>query len=411
MPDSENKEGKKSKLTKDTLEKMIAEAVTTTVAESVKTALEPMQHTLNTFGPLILSKKDDPDEKPDGPEEKGIGVARIVRALAFAKGDTERAVYFAKKSWNDKLGDKVEKALAAGDLTAGGFMVPEDMVGDIIDLLRPRSVVRAAGAPVVQMPRGTLTLPKQTGDITASYVGENTDIVKTEPVGGQILLSAKKLAALVPISNDLLDFAPGTAADTFVRNSLVRRIAVREDQAFLRDDGTSGTPRGLRFWALSGQVSNSAGTGSADIEADFATLLQNLEGADVDMSGPVWIMAPRSKNHLITLRDANGNLVFPEMRNARPTVHTLPVFITNNVPTNLNGNESELYLVNMPDTLIGEAGGLEITVDPGASYVEGGTLKSAFSLDQTVIRIILRHDFAVIHQEAVALIDNLTWGA
>jgi len=115
----------------------------------------------------------------------------------------------------------------------------------------------------------------------------------------------------------------------------------------------------------------------------------------------------------LTLRDANGNLIYPELRSTSPTIHTFPLFISNNIPTNLGGgsNETELYLVNMPDTLIGEAGGMEITVNDSASYVEGGNLQSAFSMDQTAVRAILRHDFAVMHEESVAIKTAVTWGA
>jgi HK97 family phage major capsid protein len=124
-------------------------------------------------------------------------------------------------------------------------------------------------------------------------------------------------------------------------------------------------------------------------------------------------MAPRSKNHLITLRDPNGNLIYPELRTASPSIHTFPMFVTNNIPTNLgtSSDESEIYLVNVSDCLIGETGGLAITVDSGAPYTDGGSVVSAFERDQTVIRAIMMHDFAVIHQESVAVKTGVKWGA
>lgn len=398
-------ETKSTKLSMDDLREMIRGAVSETV-DSMKT------EKAENYEDRITARHKE--YRAPGPQEKGIGAARLVRALAFGAGNPDKAMWFAQKAWDDDLGDTVTKALAAGDFTAGGFMVPDDMAADIIDLLRPRSVVRAAGAPTVPMPNGTLTLPKQTGDVSATYVGENKAISASEPTGGQIILSAKKLAAMTPISNDLLDYAPGTQADVFVRNSLVRRVATREDAAFIRDDGSAGTPRGLRHWAQAANVTATNGSStSALVELDFKDLIQDLEGNNVDMSGPAWFMAPRSKNHLLTLRDTNGNLIYPELRSANPTIHTFPIYVTNNIPTNLGAgsNESELYLVNMPDTLIGEAGGLEIEVDPGASYTDGGSLVSAFERDQTVIRAILRHDFAVLHGESVAVKTGVTWGS
>jgi len=416
MSDDVNKEQTTKRLSMEDLKNLVAETVAESMKSQVEEAIAPLKEQVTSWGDKIVNTSTRSNKSAKyftDPDYKGFGAARVFRAMAAGRGDPAHAAQWAQKAYDDELGDQVVKALAGGDFTAGGFMVPEDLELDIIDLLRDRAIVRKAGTPTVPMPRGTLTLPKQTGDITATYVGENQDITKTEPVGGQILLSAKKLAAIVPISNDLLQYDVGDAADRFVRDSIVKRFAVREDQAFLRDDGTEAKPRGIRFWAQAANVTATNGTSAANIESDFKDLIQDLEGNNVDMTKPVWFMAPRSKNHLITLRDANGNLIYPELRNPSPTIHTFPIFTTNSIPTNLGGatNETELYLCNVSDMLIAEVSGMELTVDGSASYVEGGSLVSAFSRDQTAIRAIMKHDFAVIHQESVAIKTAVTWGA
>jgi len=139
-----------------------------------------------------------------------------------------------------------------------------------------------------------------------------------------------------------------------------------------------------------------------------------LEQADVDMADPAWIMSPRSKNFLMNLREAaGGNLIYPEMRNTSPSLLTFPVHVTTNIPNNLGGgaDESEIYLFNVSDSLIAEAGGLEIAADASASYIEGSTLVSAFSRDQTVIRAIMSHDFAVLHEESVSVLTAVLYGS
>lgn len=390
----------------------LRKAIIEAVRSEIKEAIAPLQKQAVGWESILESRQSLHDEEIQK-QKKGIAAARMVRALTAAKGDPERACHFAKKAWDDKLGKRVvelfEKAVSAGQFDAGGFMIPPEVADEVIELLRPRSVIRAGGAQQVPMPRGTLALPKQTVGASASYVGENTDITKTQLKGGQIVMSAKKLAALVPISNDLLSIDVADTADALVRNDLVRSLATREDQAFLRDDGTQNTPKGLRYWAKT--TIASTGAGASQIESDLVALIQTLEGADIAMSNPVWIMSPRSKNSLMKLRDGNGNLIYPEIRMANPTLYTFPVLVTNNVPTNLGAgsNESEVYLVDMDEVLLGETGGLEITADSSASYLDGGTLVSAFSQDQTVIRAIMRHDLAVRYDEAVAVLTGVTW--
>ncbi len=348
-------------------------------------------------------------EMPITKDSKGLTMARIIRSLAAAKGDVREAARFALKEYGES--SIARKALAAGDATAGGFLVEGELANEVIDLLRPKSVIRQMNPIIVRPTKGTLEFPKITSGASANYLGENEDITVSEQVFGSVVLSAKKLAALVPVSNDLLRY--GADADNIIRSDMVQAIATTEDVNFLRGQGLENKPRGLRYWADSGNVSATNGTSAAAIEKDFKDLLQALEGNNVPMSRPHWIMAPRSKNHLFTLRDANGNLIYPEIRNAGPVIHGYPVLVSNNVPTNLGSgsNETELYLVDADEIYLGEVHTVELDVSREGSYSSGGTMVSAFTRDQTLIRAILHHDLAVRHPVAVAVKTGITWGA
>lgn len=397
-------------MTRAQLIQLIQETVKTEIGPVVSEALEPLHQEQTDWMAKIHAAAQASRGVPEN--LKGIGAARCVRALAYARGDQDKSVFFAKKAWDDDLGDRVGKALQAGDFTAGGFMIPPEFLPEVIELLRSRAIVRAAGPRVLPMNQGTLTIRKQTGAATANYVGESKNISKSEPTGGQIVMTSKKLAAVVPISNDLLVFAAGPSADEFVRDDLVMTLAVREDQAFIRDDGFSDTPKGMRFWAVAGNITASNGVASGDIEDDFKDLINALETKDVRLIRPVWFMNPRSKNHLVNLRDTNGNLIFPEIRTTSPTLYGWPVFISTNIPVNLGaGTETEVYFVDMMDAIIAEATGLEIAVDTSASYLDGSNLVSAFIRDETLMRAISRHDFAMRHDESVAVKNVIVWGA
>lgn len=343
--------------------------------------------------------------------QKGIGAARLVRAFAFGKGDVEKAAYFVGKMYNDDLGDEIKKSLQAGDFVGGGALIIPEYASEIIELLRARTVVRAAGARVVDLSSGTLTIRRQTAGGTASYVGESENIGVTAPTTGDLVLVAKKLAALTPISNDLIRFTSGPSADMFVRDDLVMEMSIREDLAFLRDDGTQNTPKGMRYWAAAANITATNGTTSTQIESDFRDLINGLEDNDVRLLNPAWFMHPSRKNYLRNLRDGNGNLIYPEIRGPNPTLYGYPVFTSTSIPKNLGGGtESELYFADMADMVIGESSTIEIEVSGDGSYVESGTMKSAFSRDETLIRVIARHDFVVRHAESIAVKTGVTWG-
>lgn len=389
---------------KGLLADMVGEAVSQ--ALTVKDKEERSAPPVSDFGQIIRERKFTVEA-----HQKGIAAARMVRALAAGKGDPERAANFVKRVYSDPLGDEVQKALISSEMEAGGALLIPEYAQEVIELLRSRTVVRAAGARILPMNNGALTIRKHTAGSSASYVGESRNIGTTQPATGQIELTSKKLAAIVPISNDLLSFSSGPSADEFVRDDLVAEISVREDRAFLRDNGTQHTPRGMRYWVAPENVSQSNGVNPDDIEQDFKDMLNALQTADVRLISPAWFMHPTRKNHLAVLRHAGGgNLIFPGLTGPNPNIWGFPVYTTTSLPNNLNGNETEIMFADMADAIIGESSGLQIVADGSAAYLDGGEMRSAFSLDETLIRAITRHDFAFRHRESIAIKTNVAWG-
>lgn len=373
------------------------------IQASVEEALAPLKEQQTKWFERITSQ-----EVPKR-EEKGLSVARIIRALAVAKGDVEKAAYWVRKQFADEI---VEKALLAGEGSAGGFLIPEDFTSEIIELLQPQAVVRRMGAISIPMPSGTLPITAITGGATAYYVGESTNITPSQQAFGQIVLTAKKLAALVPISNELLR-VPNAKADVIVRNDLISAIAKREDLAFIRGDGTQAQPKGILHWAASGNKFNANSTVNLQtVTEDLGKAERLLKEGNVPFTRPGWLMAPRTEIFLKSLRDANGNFAFrAEMMQGK--LQGFPYAVTTQIPTNLGsgGNESEVYLVDFADAIIGETTQMIIEISSEAAYYDGTGVVAAFSRDESVIRVIVQHDFALRHPASAAVIQAVKWGA
>ena len=244
-------------------------------------------------GNRITVVADEADRLP-----KSLRVGRFMRAVAASRGDRGRAIAFSRNVLRDPSTTSHFEATAnpqdASSLSGGGFIVPENLQMDIIEYLRPNAVVRSLKPATAPLVGGTLSLPKITGGAVASYVGENKAITPTKVTGGQIKATAKKLAALVPISNDLLRYA-GTAADEMVRNDCMRAIAQVEDLSFIRGAGTAYSPKGLRNWCLSANLVNANQTVSvANTIADLGKLWTLLANSNVRFINPGFIFAPRT---------------------------------------------------------------------------------------------------------------------
>ncbi len=422
-------------LIKDPVGPMVAELVRENVNTQLKNRQQP--------GPDYVSRMfgaggDEPDRHR---REPGIAMAAACRAMAAAKlygGGADRAIEVLRGWGHVELADAWTasrlKALGTGDPTAGGFLVPTQFSTDVIELLRPSAVVRSLNPSTVPMPMGSLKIPKITSGTSAVYIGENTNITASQPGTGQLTLTFKKLAALVPISNDLVRYSsPG--ADTIVRDDMVRSMATREDKAFIRDNGTSGTPMGLKSWINVANKFNANGTVSlANTTTDLGKAIQRLMAADVPLviqqfpaggpnqvqpttARPGWIISPRTYMFLTTVQNAQGFYAFrPEMMTG--TLWGFPYRVTSQVLETMTaafadtgGAQTEVYFGAFAHAVIGEALGLMVDASTEAAYADSsGTVQAAFSQDQTVVRVIAEHDFALRYDKAFALIQQVTWG-
>lgn len=341
----------------------------------------------------------------------GAGMAQMARLLVQAQGNQQYAAELARAGG---FGSDVVMALSTNTPAAGGVLIPTNMATEVIAALRPRSVVRASGAVSVPLNNGNMTMPRIKGSTVAGYIGSDDDIPVTDMQFGDMKLKEKKLAALVPISNDLIAFSgvnPGV--DKLVADDLFLTVGLTEDIVFIRSAGDDNTPKGMRYFALPGNlVTAPGGTPTlAVIDLFFGGLMLRLEAANANMANCGWIMHPRLIRWLQALRDGNGNKAYPEIDSGN--FKGYPFKLSTQVPVNLGAgsNETECYFVDFSDCYIGESGQIALAYSTEASYKDaGGNVVSAFQRDQTLVRVIERNDFALRHVESVAVGIAITWG-
>jgi HK97 family phage major capsid protein len=358
-------------------------------------------------------------------------------------------IYNAREASKDAYGENhpVTKALLASNGSAGGFIVPPDVMPEVIELLRAKARVRAAGPRNIPMPRGTMTLPSQRSAASASYGSEGKAIVKSQPGVGQIVASYKKLTALVPVSNDMMRYA-NPAVDAFVRDDMVKVMALTEDKNFILSDGTQDTPRGYLSFA-NGWVASNGGTVGiwsrtaastlavngtdpsdntggnfitstaaytlATVAQEIGGAINRLDSANVDDDKRVWFMTPRSRNYLYNVQNSLGVYVYRD-EISKGTLSGYPVFTTTQIGNNWwdaaasNKDLSFVFLVEMTEDMILDSMQLELAVSTEGTYFdETGAQVSAFAQDQTVIRAIQEHDHQLRHDSAVAIIQGVRW--
>ena len=304
-------------------------------------------------------------------------------------------------------------ALSASTVSGGGGMIREDVSADFIEGLYPRTCVRAAGARVENMPLGNLDLNRVTTGPVTTWIGEQSVSKGTAAQFGQSRLAAKKLRALVPISNDLIRFA-GERAIANVREDVLRAMAAAEDAAFIRGTGTEYTPAGLSKQAGGTAASSSSPTiKSVDIETGTAILA--LLAANSRMISPGWLWNPRTTLALGSQRspalgaaDGLGVKAWPEIGNGM--FRGYPFLDTTAIPINLGtGSDSEIYFADFADVVVAQ-GPLLVRPSSQASYTDSaGNSQSAFSRDETLIDVIESVDLGVRHTGSVYLLTAVEY--
>lgn len=338
----------------------------------------------------------------------GVMVARIAQAVAIGGSDQRAVAHAAEEIYGSEMGQIVANMEQATN-AKGGFLIDTAYSSDFIDVLRPRVVVRALGARSVPMPEGNLTMRKKTAGTSASYVGERVAAPTTDATVDQLTMSAKRLTAIVPITNQLIRRS-SINVQMMIRDDLVAGVAVKEDQQFIRGTGSATAPTGLRTLIASGNViAANATVNLVNVTNDLGKLRLAVLNANVPMTRCGYIMSPRTLLFLENLRDGNGNKAFPEVAEGRLGIY--PIGVTTSVPDNLGAgtNQSEIYFGDFDQFLIGDTEQIAIAASDVAAYDDGGTMRAAFSNDETVVRLIAEHDTQLRYDSAFAVLTGVTW--
>lgn len=345
--------------------------------------------------------------------QKGDALAAIIAGrLQFGPWEQQRAINWARDLFGGESRPEV-RALQQTSFTAGGALIPENFQNEFIELLRAQAAFRRAGARQVTLTNGTFTAPKLVTGSSVEWLGaEGDNISTTEPTFGQLVLAEKKMAAIIPFSNDLRRNASIDAVRA-VRDDLVTAAANAEDVACLKGSGLAGQPKGVYYWVGDAGRTDSAGTSLAQVRQDVRTAKNYLDTNNAPNRNRAWFMHSRSMNYMgWDLVDGNSNFAFPSLQNSTgASLGGDPVFRDNNISITENTDKSEIYYVEMSECFIADGPGMEIEIFDNATYSQSGTLRSGISRDESVIRLIRKMDFGMRHIVSAHVTEAVGYGA
>ncbi len=279
----------------------------------------------------------------------------------------------------------VLKALSEGVDADGGYVVPQEFLGEIIRPLANESRMRAL-VRVVPMRRNEMVVTSQGNRPKVYWTNEAQTKTTTTASFGQTTLTAKKAAAILYASDELIDDANIDIVQ-YITGLFAEAIGEEEDRVMLRGNGTT-EPRGIET-ARAASVFSTMSFGGQTTFENMNSLIYSLKTKY--RSGASFLVHPNKVAALQKLRDAGATGQFlwaPGLTAGAPdTIRGYPIHEFYDVPENTVyfGNWKLAYM-------LGDRQRMTVKVSQDTT--------EAFTKDLTAIRVVFRIAGDVVFGEA-----------
>ena len=341
-----------------------------------------------------------------------VNLARAIKCLdVFGRHDPERAEFYAKKYYNDTSMAHEFKAMSATNPTAGGFLIPEVYLDEVIELLYSKTVIKELGARTIPLENGNLNIPRMTSGTRAMWGGEGRKIASTQPAFGNLRLSAKRLEAIVPQTRELL-MSTKYSADELFAADLSRRMQLGLDWGALYGTGGEFQPTGIAntpgVEKIDAKKMDAQYAADGKLTADFPVYVKSLVmSKNVDDQALGWAFNSFMEGYLKNIKTTTGDYIYRDEMNAGNFLG-MPYKVSNQIPTDSKTGCTEMFFGNWADLMIGDQMGLETyTTLDGTWTDENGVQHNAFEENLTGTRALMYDDIGVRHVESFAYVHNI----
>lgn len=257
------------------------------------------------------------------------------------------------QSFNGQIVLPVEEraSIQATVATAGKENVAEDKL-NILEPLRANLVMVKAGASYMTGLVGNVSIPVFSGSNVA-WAGEVTGAADGAGSFSEVVLEPKRLTAYVDVSKQFL-LQDSNDAEAMLKRDIVNAISEKLEQTILGNTAGSTTqPAGL----FNGVTADQAAVTYADVVNMEAALEQKNVSGNIQ-----FIVSPAAKAVLKTTAKVDGASKFIMENNE---IEGYPVLCSSAVAS------KGVVMGNFADYVIGQWGGIDLTVDPYTQAANG----------------------------------------
>jgi HK97 family phage major capsid protein len=258
----------------------------------------------------VLAKTDRWTDLPKSKDYGDLGLGDMVRCAITGKGPKE-----------------IKAAMGENANSTGGFLVPDELAGRVIDLARAKAVVMQAGAQTAVMNSDRLTMARVSADPTFEIHAENAQF-STSTVGFDgISFTAFTVGQVILASRELAEDAPNFMQ--LVEDTLAKAWAAKIDNIAING---SGNFNGILNWPTTGgfPIGETASVGTLAWSA-MATAATGIRLTNHEPTA--YVINPTPYNTLATSTTGDGVNASKNWLPPPPTVATLAPLQTTNIGT------------------------------------------------------------------------------
>jgi HK97 family phage major capsid protein len=342
------------------------------------------------------------EERSEKARVEAVPYSGRLRAFAKAEDAYKAGMWFKAKGgdahakrWCEDHG--VEVRALGGASGGGASFVPDILSTTVLRLVEQYSAF-AQNATSIQMPSDVVLFPKRTAGNSAAWISENSAITPADPNATQVTVTAKKLAAAVVISSELLQDSIVSIADWVAAELALGISNAVEAAAFSGNPSNAPNVAGLVTSHAGGLIKTT--TAGQSTTYDYAASLVTAAGDTPDevtkanllammaavpqhsRAGAKWFVSPFFFSACMQNLDLNQGGSVGLSQGLGLTFLGSPVVLTDRLPSGADSTGVVMALYgNMANSSIyGTRAGLEIQSSDQVNFLS----------DQTVIRAIAR---------------------
>ena len=183
-------------------------------------------------------------------EKRSFSFCQVVKGLALNDWGDGYELEILKEATKAAGGEGIAKAglVDSTTTTTGGYVIPSQLTGPIIEVLREELILQRLGVRTITATQSPIPMVRQTGRATAFWEGENTQLQLTKAAFTPFNMTPHRVGAYTQVSDRFLRFALA-GAEELIRTDLMTGLAEKIDiTAFIGDPvgtGNTNIPAGL----------------------------------------------------------------------------------------------------------------------------------------------------------------------